>query len=435
MNNGDPSYSQHGLSTVMNIWQLTQSVMYRATVSEDDKLAVKFFIDVGLVECMLRILSYKDKDFLMTSYNIHLPFRCIEILDALTESNSPLCNMGITHLLHCPDIMVLYDLLKGSHSWLEAAYSIVIFGNIAQSMEGFMWIFDRAEIWRNYIPYLWDTFDIFYKNYIQYSDHRIYYHQYVLSHDYFNRYDQCSNMSLQEIAGKVHKHALKGFIAYLQNSNHTAESLESFIELLLDCGFIEHFSGFATGVISSDYVEGGPVEVMIIVEKLCSIKLGRDAIMKQQEECKEEKRGPFTLIYFNSNGNVSKQTVLSCLLTHAVVNHPKAGSDLAIKSLFHLLRDANWCDLIVKLAGPELFDIAHNTSLKVSTGNLRNDDGNIHVQRLLLEYILKFGGVKYKTKSGDIVSEGIYEILNTMLVKNSYHCIYNDHDINLKSPE
>ena len=381
--------------------------MYRSTVSEDDKLAVKFFVDAGLVECMLRVLSCKDKDFLMTNYNIHLAFRCIEILDALTETSSSLCSMAMAHLLHCPGIMVLYDLLKGSLSWLEAAYSIVIFGNIAQSVEGFMWIFDRAEIWRNYIPYLWDTFDIFYKNYIQYADHRIYYHQYVLSHDYFNRYDQCSNMNIQEIAGKVHRHALKGFIAYLQNSDHTTESLASFLELLLDCGFIEHFSDFATGVISSDYVEGGPIEVMIIVEKLCSIKLGRDAIMKQQKECKEGKRDPFTLIYFNSNGSISKQTVLSCLLTHAVVNHPKAGSNLAIKALFHLLRDNDWSDFIVKLAGPELFDIAHNTALKVPIGNLKSDESKIHVQRLLLEYILKFGGVKYKTKCGDTVSEGL----------------------------
>ena len=403
---GDPSYNQHGLQTLMNIWQLTQSVMYQATVPEDNKFAVEFFIDSGLVECLLRILSYKDVKFFQANYNIHLPFRCIEILDALTESNSPVRKTGITRLLHCPDVMVLYDLLKGSHSWLEAAYSIVIFGNIAQSVEGFMWIFDRTEIWTNYIPYLWDTFDIFYKNYIQYSDHRMYYHQYVLSHDYFNRYDQSTNMSLQEIAGKVHKHALKGFIAYLQSPNHTTESLKSFIELLLNCGFIKHFSGFASGVIASEYVEGGPIEVMITVEKLCSVKLGRDAVLQQHKGCSEEKRGPSSLVYFNSNAGESKQTVLSCLLTHAVVNHPKAGSDLAIKALFHLLGDPDCCDTVIKMAGPELFDIAHCTTMKIFKGDERSaEDSRIHVQRPLLEYILKFGGIKYKTKSGETVAE------------------------------
>lgn len=403
---GDPGRECGLLFTVMQLWRQMYAITMYDNSNPEALETFEYLIEAGWVQGSIRILGYSfDREFLLTEYNRYVPYRLIETFFVGTQGdlqrNERLVNLILED--EPPFFQAIWGLLKRGVSWLEELVSVQLMGNFSCYPRGVEFLLSHPEVVGVAGSYLWKAFENIYINHQQFEDHKLVYHKALIGTEI-------------QIMKKPQEHTYKPtparhgdltvVITLCNVCNVCAahpdeapmERIEPCLYAVVKEGLFTNIATVCYGIVltTTQYHD-------LTLEKFLSFlswstfnKHSRKLLLEQVRSLPRTRHED--PLFFDKDTFTLSRSVLACLISHALWLDNEKNSHFSILGLVALLtEDDDAAVEVIKIVGPQLFDLAHS----IHHVKMPGDGDPLSVKRVILETFLRLSGGTYFTEKGD----------------------------------
>ncbi len=394
--------------TIMHLWPIIYAHQRDSIKTKLPYTAALFeyFIDAGMIECFLRILSYGlERNFLHIEFNRYAPYRIWESLVAGTHIDQPHCHAVVHRILAMEQIAVdiFLSYLNGKVSSLEAMVATQVIGNMSSYLSAMNWLLNHPTMCAAAIKYLWTSYTDQYSTFRQHQDLQSVYQRTLYSHYQVNADEGVVTSDVSRLPQMTHHLALQLMVnicaAYPEGN--TLSQVEPSILAVVEEGLHDHVGDIMCGILLN--YDKNPY---VSPEKFTSVVSWSVFQSKSQKLAIEQlRRLPYTRRdkppFFSRQSYAKSRSVIAFLITHALWFDDHNAANFATLGVISLLRQSDEIAMeIIRFAGDLLYDLAHSIHI------VQLDKHPSPIKSAILEVFLKLGGFSYYTQDKTRVSAG-----------------------------
>ena len=362
-----------------------------------------YLLEVGMVDALMRILHYGlDETFRVIEYNRYIPYRITELFFAATQGDLVRNNVFIEKMLEDERraLNTFFPILKGAITWAEQLSCCQAMGNLSCYPRGVTWLLDNPHLGGVMSRFLWCSYDLMYTHFKQYEDRKLNYHKFLIQTDIaFSGEQQVYQPNPLRIAD------LTTFVTLCAVCNlcaaHPEEPMEKIEPSLIAIskeGMFWHLDTICTGILlnESKYTDLTMEKFLSLLSWCCFNKESQQIVVKQLKSLPYSRQdNPFCFI---KPTFTKSRSVVACLVTHAMWLDYEKGCHYSVLGLVSLLSENDEVAMeIVKVAGSQLFDLAHSFHHVQMPG----DCDPTSIKRAIFEAFIRLSGSIYFTEKGE----------------------------------